>query len=303
MLVEDREDLLERGRLVGLFHRGEFAGEARGRRLEDLPLRIGLLGLVIGAEQVAGHLGDRHEVARVDLGLIFLGAARPHGPLDLGLALQGIERLAQGLVRGQLAHPDRLDLVHRHAKGHALLLEAEHVELQLHPGDFLLLQFDHPADTVLRVNDVVSNIEGVSLGRHVSSFRVQDRATRRSCGLTGECRSLRWSGPGPINRLLRSCLSRCVLPLGQRVPAGRPYIANLQQNFHPRGKTRKNPGVARLRGDFGVPPCNALLRTRSATNRGLGPPSRCVAVSPAMGVSRPRRARARRTSRTCPRRP
>ena len=39
-------------------------------------LRIALLGLVVGAEQVAGYFGDRHQVARIDLGFVFLGAVR-----------------------------------------------------------------------------------------------------------------------------------------------------------------------------------------------------------------------------------
>jgi hypothetical protein len=34
-----------------------------------------------------------------------------------------------------------------------------------------VLQFDHPADPVLRVNDVIPNIEGVRLDCHLSSFR------------------------------------------------------------------------------------------------------------------------------------
>ena len=53
MFVENREDLLERGRLVGLFHRRQLAGEARGGRFEDLAFGIGLFRLIIGAEQVA----------------------------------------------------------------------------------------------------------------------------------------------------------------------------------------------------------------------------------------------------------
>src|SRR3546814_7619332 len=63
-LVEDLEDLLQGGGLVDLLHRGQPAGEAAGSGLENLPLRIALLGLVVGAEEVAGHFRDRHEIAR-----------------------------------------------------------------------------------------------------------------------------------------------------------------------------------------------------------------------------------------------
>src|SRR5690606_31692654 len=83
MLVEDLEDLRLRGLFVAFLHRGEFAREAARCRFEDLTFRIALLGLVVGAEQVAGHLGNRHKVTRVDLRFIFLRAARPHGALHL----------------------------------------------------------------------------------------------------------------------------------------------------------------------------------------------------------------------------
>ena len=97
-LVEDLEDLGQRRLLVGLLHRAELARQARRGGFENLPLGIALLGRIVGAEQVAGHFGDRGQVARIDLRFIFLGAARPHGALDLGLALQGLERVLHRLV-------------------------------------------------------------------------------------------------------------------------------------------------------------------------------------------------------------
>src|SRR3546814_16163028 len=48
-LVEDLEDLLQGGGLVDLLHRGQLAGEAAGSGLENLPIRLALLGLVVGA--------------------------------------------------------------------------------------------------------------------------------------------------------------------------------------------------------------------------------------------------------------
>src|SRR3546814_3451821 len=74
MLVEDLEDLRLCRLFVAFFHRAEFAREAARCRFEDLALRIALFGLVVGAEQVARHFGDRHEVARIDLRFIFLRA-------------------------------------------------------------------------------------------------------------------------------------------------------------------------------------------------------------------------------------
>src|SRR5205085_12143927 len=70
-LVEDLEDLGQRRLLVSLLHRSELARQARRSSLENLPLRIALLGRIVGPEQVADDLGDRGQVARVDLRLIF----------------------------------------------------------------------------------------------------------------------------------------------------------------------------------------------------------------------------------------
>src|SRR3546814_1438633 len=99
MLVEDLEDLRLRGLFVAFFHRAQFAREAARCRFEDLALRIALLGLVVGAEQVARHFGDRHEVARIDLRFIFLRAARPHGALVLRIGGQDLQRFLHRLVR------------------------------------------------------------------------------------------------------------------------------------------------------------------------------------------------------------
>jgi hypothetical protein len=89
-----------------LLHRHrDFAGQALQRRFVKLTLGIALLALVVGAVQVAHHLGDGHQIARVDLLFIFLRAARPHGALDLGLALERIQRLGHHIGRRQRRMP------------------------------------------------------------------------------------------------------------------------------------------------------------------------------------------------------
>src|SRR5690606_41369435 len=62
--------------------RSDLAGHAVEGRLVELALRIGLLGLVFGTIKVAHDLGNRDQIPRIDLGIIFLRAARPHGALD-----------------------------------------------------------------------------------------------------------------------------------------------------------------------------------------------------------------------------
>src|SRR3546814_17379930 len=47
-LAQDIEDLLLRGRLVDLFHRGEFEREAAGGAFENLASRLTLHGRVFG---------------------------------------------------------------------------------------------------------------------------------------------------------------------------------------------------------------------------------------------------------------
>src|SRR5690606_27165178 len=73
--------------LVGAADGGDLAGQPVERGLVELAFGIGLLALLVVAVQVAHHLGDREQLAGIDLLLVFLGAARPHGALDAGLAL------------------------------------------------------------------------------------------------------------------------------------------------------------------------------------------------------------------------
>src|SRR5690349_20010985 len=78
VLGEEGLDLLDRHVVVDLLHRGDLARHALERLLEKLAFGIGLLGLALGAVEVAHDLGHRNEVAGIDLRFIFLGAARPH---------------------------------------------------------------------------------------------------------------------------------------------------------------------------------------------------------------------------------
>src|SRR5215469_3861984 len=69
------------GALVDLLDGGKLADEAVERCLVDLPLAVGLLGLADIAVEIAHNLGDRSGIARVDLLLVLLRAAAPHGAL------------------------------------------------------------------------------------------------------------------------------------------------------------------------------------------------------------------------------
>src|SRR6476661_301772 len=61
----------DRGRLIDPLDGGEFPHQPVERRLVDLPLAIGLLGLTDIAVEVPHDLRDRRRVAGIDLRLVF----------------------------------------------------------------------------------------------------------------------------------------------------------------------------------------------------------------------------------------
>src|SRR2546423_6727356 len=162
---ERRFDLLDRLGLGAALHRRDFAREPVERRFVKLALRIALLRLRVRAEQVAHHLRDRHDVARVDLGLVFLRAARPHGALDARAALERLERAPDQGALGELAHADAGDLAYRNPQRHLVLDEVDDEQLKLVAGDFLLLDREDLADAMGGVHDVFVDLEPVTLRR------------------------------------------------------------------------------------------------------------------------------------------
>ena len=71
-------DLLDRLGFSDPLHRWRIStGEAVKRGFVKLPLRIGLPRLRLRPVEVTHDLGNRDDVARIDLGFVFLGAARP----------------------------------------------------------------------------------------------------------------------------------------------------------------------------------------------------------------------------------
>src|ERR1700704_2059325 len=91
-LGERALDLLDRFGLGDALHRRNLARETVERGLVKLPLRVGLLGLRVRAVEIAHDLGDGDDVAGVDLGLVLLRPARPHGALHAGTPFERLER-------------------------------------------------------------------------------------------------------------------------------------------------------------------------------------------------------------------
>src|SRR3954470_22206379 len=164
-LGERRLDLLDRLGLGAALHRRDLSAEPVERCFVKLTLRIALLRLRVGAEQVAHDLRDRHDVARVDLGFVFLGAARPHGALDARATFERLERAPHQPALGELAHPDGRDLADRHAQRHLVLDEVDDEQLELVARYLLLLARQDLADAVSRVHDVLVDLEPVTLRR------------------------------------------------------------------------------------------------------------------------------------------
>src|SRR6185437_8641548 len=79
-------DFLDRFGLGRVLHHRDLARETIERRFVKLAFRVGLLGLRFRTIEVAHDFRDRDDVARIDLGFVFLGAARPHSALDPGAA-------------------------------------------------------------------------------------------------------------------------------------------------------------------------------------------------------------------------
>jgi hypothetical protein len=152
-------DGLRSTRLIDARHGGDLAGQAFKGGLIKLTLGVALLALVVAAVQVAHDFGNRQEVAGVDLLFIFLRAARPHRALDLGLALQGVQRLGHHVGGREGAHADVQRLVGGDAQGHLVLLEGDDEKLQLNPGDLLFLDRDDPADAMRRVDHEIVRAE------------------------------------------------------------------------------------------------------------------------------------------------
>src|SRR6516165_12796687 len=85
-------DLLDRFGLGNALHSRDLARETIKRRFIELALRVGLLRLGVRAIEVADDLGNRDDIAGVDFGFVFLGAARPHRALDARASLERLER-------------------------------------------------------------------------------------------------------------------------------------------------------------------------------------------------------------------
>ena len=171
------------------------------RRLVELALRVGLLGLALGPVEVAHHLGNRDEVAGVDLCLIFLGATAPHRPLDAGLALQGFHGALDGGFLGKLAHAHALRLAGGHAQGHLVLLEGDDEQLERQAGDLLLFDADDAADAMRGIDDPFAGLEAVTLvyGLHwlLGSGLLPGKGR-----LLGKRLGCRWRGNGLPARLV-----------------------------------------------------------------------------------------------------
>ena len=108
------------------------------------------------------YFGDRDQISRVDLCLVFLCAATPHGALDPRLALQRVHRAVDNAVFGQLAHAHARQLAGRHAQGHLVLLELDDEQFQRDSGNFLLFDPDDTADAVCGINDGLTRLETVA---------------------------------------------------------------------------------------------------------------------------------------------
>jgi hypothetical protein len=138
---------------------GDFPGQTPQRGFVDHPLGVGTLGLVDVLMQVAHDFGDLDDVAGVDLGLVFLGAAAPHAARDARLALQRRHRRADLVFGTDVAQPRRGRAMHRHAQGHFLFIERNYEYAQVKIADLLGFFPYDPAHAVRGIYDMITDTE------------------------------------------------------------------------------------------------------------------------------------------------
>ena len=101
----------------------------------------------------------------IDLGFVFLGAARPHRALDARTALQRLQRLLDQRRLGQLAHADIGDLGGRHPQRHLVLDEVDDEQLELGARDLLLLDGQDLANAMGGIDHELVGLEALTLGQ------------------------------------------------------------------------------------------------------------------------------------------
>ena len=112
-----------------------------------------------------GHARPRRwrRVARLDLCLVFLGAARPHGAAHAGLALKRGDRLFHLLFRAQRAKTERTCLLHRHTKGHPVMLETHNEQFDLAAADLAGFGAKDAPDAMGRYTTKSSSLKAASV--------------------------------------------------------------------------------------------------------------------------------------------
>src|SRR5262249_42308522 len=109
--------------------------------------------------------GNRNDVARIDLGFVFLRPARPHGALDARAALQCLECTLDQRGLGQLTHAYRYDFGGRNPQRHLVLDEIDDKQLKLGSRDFLLFDSHDLTHAVGRIYDEFISLEALPLRR------------------------------------------------------------------------------------------------------------------------------------------
>ena len=195
-LGQRRLDLLDRFGLGDPLHRRDFARQSIECRFIQLALGIRLFRLGFRAVKIANHLGDRDDVAGIDLGFVFLRPPRPHRALDPRAAFEGFKGALDHRGLGQLAHTDRCYFRSRHPQRHFVFDEIDDEQFEPRAGDLLLLNGHNLADAVRRVDDEFVGLEALSLrgllrihSQSCCSFRLRlapMRGLRHADPATGE---------------------------------------------------------------------------------------------------------------------
>src|SRR5690606_35277459 len=139
----------------------ELLDEERTRRVQHLAFAEGELLVGPQAVEIPQDLRDLEDRSGLDLLHVFAVPTVPCGGVDRDfLLLQDLVDLRHGLVVDDRAQPHGPDLVDRDHDLHAVFEDAQHVERLALTRHLLVLDAEHLAYALSRINRLVTDLEG-----------------------------------------------------------------------------------------------------------------------------------------------
>src|SRR3954462_2353125 len=176
--VEDRLEVPFDVVLVDALRQRQLLDQQVAGGVEHLALAEAQILVELEQVQVAQHLGDLEDGTRLDLLHVLAVAAVPGGGIHRNiLLLQDRIDLDDRLFIDQGAQPDRADLVDGDEDFHPVFHDLEDVERLPLAGNVLVLDPHDLADTLARVDGLVTNLESL----HRTGLLTQSAIVSQGC--------------------------------------------------------------------------------------------------------------------------